>query len=208
VTTPESPYAPAPAPATTPAPVPVGAAEPSGTDTRNLVLTAVLAVVLLVSAVINAVSGTGFPSNAPVEQIWNFGITVDLVAGGLALIIRFLVIRKRPRLDAAPRSGVSPLALAAVIIAVAVLAGWLLLGGLGFLGSLVSGFGLRYYLDTNGTFFLGIPWMLGLFFGAAALRKGRGIPTTVAAVAAIAISLLILVPTLFSAVAYGLGLTA
>jgi hypothetical protein len=204
VTTPESPYAPATPEYAKPAPV-----TPTGTDQRSVVLTATLAAALLLAAVVNIVGGTGFPSNAPVEQIWNFGITVDLFAGAVALFVRFLAIRKRPQFDARAVAGVSPLALTAVIISGAVLLGWLVLGGIGFIGSLVTGGAdLRYYMDTNGAFFLGIPWMLGLFFGVSSLRQGKGTPTTASAWVAIGISLFIVAASLFSAVIYGLGLSA
>ena len=39
-----------------------------------------LAALALVAAVTNGISGANFPSNAPVEQLYNFGITIDLIA--------------------------------------------------------------------------------------------------------------------------------
>lgn len=192
------------APAATPAPV-----APLTTDAVSVWLAASIAALLLVSAVVNAVSGVNFPSNAPIEQIWDFGITVDLVAGVITLGVRFLVIFRRPRAAAPGRSVPGGFAIAGTILGALTVVGWLILGGGDFLGKLLgSGDYLRYYLDVNGTFFMGIPWILGIVFGVVAYRQGRGTANTVLSLVAIALGVLVLIPTLYSAVVYGLGMSA
>lgn len=180
---------------------------PATTDTATVALALVTAGVLIVAVVINVIFGLRFPSNAPVEMIWNFGISVSMGACAIALIVRFVVIRSRPRAAAVASRGVSPLAVAALVLALVTLVGWLLVGGGDFLLKIASGERLRYYLDTNGAFFFGVPWMLSLFFGVAAYRPGRGRLTNGFSIAAIVISGLILVASLTSAVIYGLGLS-
>jgi hypothetical protein len=194
-----------PAPAT---PIIVSTPAPAGTDRLSVVLAIAFPVVLIVAGVVNLVFGTMFPSGAAIEPIWNFGITVDLIAVSIAFVVRFLVLLRRPRFPAVAVRGPGPLALAAFIVSGAVAVGWLVFGGGFFLAHLISAPDeLRYYLDVNGAFFLGGPWMVGLFLGVASLRQGKGLVNTVFAVAAIVLPLLILVASLFSAVAYGLGLT-
>lgn len=226
MTTP-SPYAPepgAPVPAAVPAPsaaagqgvtaapvtpvAPMVPAAPATTDTAAVALTGILAVVFLVAGVTNQVALISFPSNAPVEQIYAFGITVDLIAGGIALIVRFLLIFRRPRLAAVPHNTPGGLAITAGILGLVTAVGWLLLGGAPFLGKLVGvGDGLRYYLDVSGAFFLGGPWIVGLVFGVVAFRRGRETLHLVLSLGAIAVAVLVLVASLYSSIAYGSGLT-
>lgn len=230
VTIPTSPYAPEPdaakpaakkpAAAKTAAKVstPAAAAAPAeaapsvvapnfGIDRTAVIFTTVMAVVLLVAAVVNFIAGQNFPSNAPVEQLYAFGITVDLLAGGIALGARLLFIARIPRATA-PVVGPGGLAIASAVLGVAVVVGWLLAGGGDFLGKLAgSGFGLRYYLDVTGAFFFGIPWILGIFFGVAGYRTGKGPVNAVLSFVGLGLGLLILLASLYSAVVYGLGLS-
>ena len=85
--------------------------------------------------------------------------------------------------------------------------GWFPLGGAEFLSKLAGGFRLRYYLDVNGAVLGGIPWMLGIVFGAIAIRRGRPLLHNLLAIAALVLGALILVACLFSSIAYGQGLT-
>jgi hypothetical protein len=162
--------------------------------------------VLLVAAIVNIVATTGFPWNAPVEVLWSFGITVDLIGGFVALLV-VTIIRARRRYERVPAPGVRPRAIAAASLAGATAVAWLLLGGIGFLGKLAAGERLRYYLDVNGAFFAGIPWMLGIVFGVISIRRGRPVLHNALAIAAVVVGALVLVASLFSSIAYGRGLT-
>lgn len=199
-----SPYAPEPADA------PPAAAQPAltyGIDRTAIILSASIAVVLLISAVVTFSSLQNFPSNAPVEQLYAFGITVDLVAGALALGARLLFVARVPRATHAV-PGPGGLAITSAALGLLVLVGWLLLGGADFLAKLAgSGEGLRYYLDVTGEFFLGIPWILGIFFGVAGYRTGRGPVNAALAFGGLGLGLLLVLASLYSAVVYGLGLS-
>jgi hypothetical protein len=122
--------------------------------------------------------------------------------------VRFFLLLRRPRTPGWPRPRPSALALAAIILAGATLLGWLLFGGVGFLIHLAQGGSeLRYYLDVNGMFFLGVPWLLALVFGVTAFRVGAGRRHNTVALIAVAVPVLLAVPTITSGVLYGLGLT-
>lgn len=180
----------------------------SGTDAPSVILPAVLAGILLVSAIVNAAFGLRFPENAPVEIIWCFGITVTLGLAAIALAVRFIVVVRRPRTIAEPRRRPGGLALAAVILSGVAFLGWFAIGGLQFILRLAEGGqDLRYYEDVSGAFFFGLPWMTGLVLGVIGYRSGRGVPNTVCSIVAVILPLLILIPTLFSSIVYGSGLS-
>lgn len=170
-------------------------------------LAGALAALMLALAIGNLVAAGYFPSNAPVEGIYAFGISVDFFIAFLLLGIRLLIIFRRPRALAAPRSSPGGFAITGLVISVLVVGGWLWFGGLDFLLKLFGGLNLRYYLDVNGMFFFGIPWALGLFFSASALRLGRGEANNGVAIAGIVVSLLLVLPTMYSGIAYAMGLT-
>jgi hypothetical protein len=189
-------------------PAGVGRREPRGTDIESVVVLPVLAVLLIASAIVNAGAASGFPYNAPVEWILSAGITIDLLAGAIALAIRFLLIVRRPRVPGAPVKRVTGWTVTALVLAGASLVGWLLLGGIGFLLRLALEFDeLRYMEDVLGFFLLGAAWVAGLFFSALGYRRGRTTLNNGLAVLAAVVLLLLVVPTLTSGILYGLGLT-
>jgi hypothetical protein len=106
-----------------------------------------------------------------------------------------------------PSAGVRPLAIWAAGLAALTAFAWLTLGGAAFLGKLVAGERLRYYLDVNGAFFAGIPWALAIVFGVISIRRDRPVLHNLLAIAAVVIAALVLVASLFSSIAYGRGLT-
>jgi len=162
--------------------------------------------VLLVAAVVNFTATLGFPSNAPIEWFWSLGITLDLIGGFVALLV-VAVARARRTHERVPAAGVRPLAIVAAGLAVLTVLAWLLLGGAEFLAKLAGGERLRYYMDVNGAFFAGIPWMLAIVFGAISIRRDRPVLHNVLAIGAVVIGMLVLAASLFSSIAYGLGLT-
>lgn len=162
--------------------------------------------VLLVAAIVNVVATFGFPAAAPIEVLWSFGITMDLIGGFIALLV-VAILRGQRKQERVPAPGVRPLAIAAGSLAGVTAIAWLLLGGAAFLGKLAAGERLRYYMDVNGTFFAGIPWMLAIVFGVISIRRDRPVLHNVLAISAVVIGALVLVASLFSSIAYGRGLT-
>ena len=70
---------------------------------------------LVIAAVVNQFWGFRFPGNAPVEQIFVFGITVDLVAMAVVLGIFAILAASRRSVPVKPQS-ISPMAIAAIIL--------------------------------------------------------------------------------------------
>lgn len=179
-------------------PVVVDAARPVGT--RSFPVLLATAVTALVAAVVNVAGLLGFPPNAPVEQVFAVGITVDLAAVAVALGIAAAGAR-RARLVAArsiPAVVGAGLAIGAVILALAA-------GGLDGVLQLAAGRG-RYMDATGGVFFGGVLWVLATIFGAIGYRRG-GSRTTPFALVALALSAVIAAWAVASSVLYGLGFT-
>jgi len=172
----------------------------------SLLLTAVVAAALLAAAIVNVVAATGFPGNAPVEQVYSFGLTVDLAFAGIFLLVRVIRHRARPRAAVRPEhAGV--LSIVAVILAVVSLLGWSLLGGLSWLFGSIAGDRLRYMEGTGGLFFVGAAWCLAFIFGTIGYRKGGGRANVVLTVVSLGVAFLVLVPAVTAGVVYGLGLS-
>ena len=169
-------------------------------------LTLGVGVALLAAAIVNVVATFGFPGNAPVEQLYSFGITVDLLVAGIVLVVRAAVHRRRPRAAQRP-AAVSALSVAALVLAVAVAIGALLFGGLQNFGLAVDGERLRYMYASAGTFYLGAAWCLSFIFGAVGYRSGGGRANTLLSLGALAVSGLLLVFLLIASITYGLALT-
>lgn len=159
---------------------------------------------MIVAGVLCQVAGAGFPSNAPVEAFINFGITLVLVGGGIALSVLGILAAVRPSV-ATRLPPVSPLAFVA-----AVLVGIALLGFLFSLGSwmtLLAGVErARFAGLTGGIFFTGLAWSAGIVFGTVSLRL-RTLPTRVIASVAVGIGLLLCVPAIAAAAVYSAGVT-
>jgi len=186
---------------------PVATVAPSLRPTETAIPLALgVGAVLLVAAIVNVVAGTGFPGNAPVEQVYSFGITVDLLVAGIILLVRGIRHRRRPRAAArATRPGI--LAIIAAVLAVVAVLGTLLLGGLDYLGQALSGERLRYMYASAGAFYLGAAWCLAFIFGVVGYRRGGGMLNAVLAIGALALAFLVLAAVLTAVVIYGLALS-
>jgi hypothetical protein len=187
---------------------PAAPAEPTPTAPRTsaavLPLTIGVGVLALVGAILNGTFGGMFPSNAPVEQIYNFGVTVDLVAVVIAVAIRIVVIvvQRRPR-GVASRN-ISVFAILAAVFAIITLVGYLAFGGAEYWGDGMD----RYMSGAGGAAFLGIPWVLALVFGEIAVRRKDSPLNLALSIGALALGVLVLIGAVAAAVIYGLGLSA
>lgn len=202
-----SPYANVPdLPAVPAAPAAPGVAAPGPVAARTtaavLPLTIGLGALALVGAIVNGVFGGMFPSAAPVEDFYNLGITVDLVAVAVVAGIRVLVLFRRAKGVANPAPSV--FAILAAVFAVITLAGWLALGAAEYWGGGMD----RYMSGAGGAFFLGALWVLALVFGEIAVRRGDSILNLVLSIGALVIGTIVLVGSVAAAIIYGLGLSA
>ena len=172
-------------------------------EKRNLVVPIATVVVLAIGWAINAVAFFGFPESAPVEWLFSIGISVDLSSAILAIAVIVIARRSRPIPPLKP--GVGGFALTAIILSGVALIGTLLAGGVQAIARIGGGEPLRYMYDVQGIFLLGVPWAAGAVFAAIAYRTGsRG---NVLVFISLGITVLLLIPTLISAVVYGLGLS-
>lgn len=180
---------------------------PATTDTPTILATVLPIGVLALLLVAHVLGSSNFPSNAPVEQVMALGVSIDIVAAILALGIRAVVITPRPRAAFAGPTGVGPFAIVGVVLAVATLLAFLLLSALPGVSNAVDGADQRYMSWSAGLFWLGIPWVVGVFFSAAAFRPGRGAANSALALGSLAVQLLVAAGTAAAAIAYGAGLT-
>ena len=158
---------------------------------------------LLAAAVLCMASAAGFPHNAPVEQVINFGLGVDLGAAGIALLVfggTALGSHSQP-VSAGP---VSPLAIAGAIVTAAAVLGfattipnWL---------EVLGGSRGRFDGLTFGLFIAGIPWATGLVLSAVAVRKPGRASRTIAGVTT-AVGALLAVPAIAATMLYSAGIT-
>ena len=177
------------------------------TDVPTILATVLpIAVIALILAA-HAVGSSGFPGNAPVEQIMAIGISIDLAAAGIALGVRAAVIAGRRRAPYDGPTGISAFAAVGVILAIVSLLGFVAFSLIAGIVNAADGADQRYMSWSAGMFWLGIPWAVGVFFSAAAFRPGRGIQNSVPALVALAVLLVIAAATAAAAVAYGAGLT-
>ena len=172
---------------------------------RHAVIRGVIALVLIAAGVVNLVFGGRFPGNAPVESLVMFFLSVDLFAGGVVLGVFAVLANIRRSVPVLPER-TSPLSIAAAALAVGAFAGWVLFGLTLIIGALTRGDRLHYTDSVGAILVLGVPWMLGIVFGAISLRSG-GRRTPLFAGVAIGLGLILLVVVVGSTVLYGLGLT-
>jgi hypothetical protein len=163
------------------------------------------------AAIGTVVGASGFPGAAPVEQIYAFGVIVDMVAVAIAVSVLIVVeVRRRGdpnRLGLPVNPRPSVFAIVAVGMAVLTLMFWIGGGGPTQLIDLAQGLRARYMYHTGGLFAAGIPWALSLIFGAWGFRPNGNRVTNALAIAAIAIGALLAVVATVAALVYGAGLS-
>ena len=164
-----------------------------------------LAAVLAIAAVVNQFWGFRFPGNAPVEQIFAFGITIDLIAATIVLGIFAVLAASRRSVPVKPHS-VSPQSVAAVILSGITAVSWLLFCLIPVLSAVANGERIRYMTAVGAIFFLGVPWVLGMVFGTLSLRSG-GRLTPILGTVAIVLGLVLTIAAVTFAVIYGQGLS-
>ena len=164
-----------------------------------------LAALLVIAGVVNSFWGFRFPGNAPVEGIFAFGITVDLVAAAIVLGIFAVLANARRSVPVKPQS-ISPMAIAAIIMSGLVAVIWILFSLLPVLASVANGERYQYMTAVGAIFILGIPWVLGMVFGALSLRSG-GRLTPILGTVSIALGVILAIGAVTFSVIYGLGLS-
>ena len=174
---------------------------------RYPVVMGAVAGLLGVAAVLLGIAGTGFPSAAPLEDLYLFGLVLDLVSAAIALgICAILFARRR----VATQPGARPLDIFPVVDVisggVAVVA-WLSLGGAEMIALLATGSRLRYMSEVLGAFLAGVPWALSFVFGAIGIRRRQNGASRALAILALALGLVVLVGVSVATIVYGLGLS-
>lgn len=164
-----------------------------------------LAVLLVIAGVVNLFWGGRFPSSAIVEQIFVFGISVDMFAAAITLGIFAILAIARRSVPVKPLS-TSPMSVAAIAMAGVVFLAWALLNLLPVLASVSAGERYQYMTAVGAIFILGIPWTLSLIFGTLSLRSG-GRLTGILGTIAIVLGFILVIAAVTSSVLYGLGLT-
>ena len=175
------------------------------TSTVQAAIRGGLAVFLAIAAVVNLFWGFRFPGNAPVEQIYMFGITVDLIAAAVVLGIFAILAAARRSVPVKPQS-ISPMSIAAIILSGLVFLIWLVSCLIPVLMTTANGSRYQYMAAVGAIFLLGIPWVLGMVFGTLSLRSG-GRLTPILGTVAIVLGVVLAVAAVTFAVIYGLGLS-
>ena len=197
-----------------PAPVPVPVAAPAGPrlavrHSRILLLT--VAIGAAVAAIVTYIGSTGFPSAAPVEGLYAFGLVVDLVS--IAVIVGVLTLidhvqRGTSRAPGLPLdTRLSVFAIVAVVLSAIAVTCWAIGGGAEQLLNLLTATRGRYMYHTGGLVLAGIPWVLGMVFGTLGFRPGANRLTNILALVAVGLGGVLATVTTIASVVYGLGLS-
>lgn len=178
-----------------------GSLPPTGAATRSQGLLWGVAVTAVVLMLANVAGLFQFPTNAPVEQIYAFGISVDLVAIAVVSVIGALLSRRgyplRPR---------SVIVIVALIFAGVVTVFWAVAGGVWSIVQLAQGSG-RYMDAVGGLFFFGALWVLAVIFASHGFRRGGEARNNLFAIIVLAVVGALVGFAVFSSVIYGMGLT-
>lgn len=180
---------------------PSGAPIPTGAPTRSPVLLWIVAGVAVVAMLTNLAGMFQFPTNAPVEAIYAFGISVDLFAIATVCVIGALLARR-----GYPLRGRSIVAIVGVIFAGVVTVLWAIAGGVWSIVQLAQGSG-RYMDAAGGLFFFGALWVLATIFAAHGYRRKGEARNTLVVIVTLAVVGLLVGYAVFSSVIYGMGLT-
>jgi hypothetical protein len=165
----------------------------------------------VLTVILTAVGASGFPGAAPVEQLYAFGVIVDMVAVAIALgVMTFVEYRRRAdpnRLGLPVNTRPSVFAIIALVMAVLTVLAWIVGTGPQQVIDLLQGLRARYMYHTGGLFVAGIPWALSLIFGAWGYRPRANVLTNVLAIVAVSIGGLLAVEAIVASLVYGAGLS-
>ncbi len=170
-----------------------------------------LASVAAITAALTIVGNTGFPGAAPVEDIQCFLIVVDLIATAVVAVI-FTVVEYVRRAAAQRRARpistrMSGFAIAGVSLTAFTLMVWIVTGSLGEFIELFGPTRTRYMTHSFGLAIAGIPWVLGMLFGAWGFRPGGHRITNVLALVSVGVGVVLAVISTAAALVYGAGLS-
>lgn len=165
----------------------------------------------ILAGILTVIGGLNFPGGAPVEQLYCFGLIVDLAAVAIAVgavtAVEFTRRAIPGRADVPVNTRLSVFAIVAVVLSGVAVFAWTGSGAIEQLGYLVGGIRPRYMYATGGLFVGGIPWALGAIFGVLGFRPGGNRITNVLAIVALAIWAVLAIITTVHAVIYGLDLS-
>jgi hypothetical protein len=178
-----------------------GSLPPEGAATRSPGLLWSVAVTAVVLMLANVAGLFQFPTNAPVEQVYALGISIDLIAIAVVSVAGALLSRRGYPLR--PRSVV---VIVALIFAGIVTVFWAVAGGVWSIVQLAQGSG-RYMDATGGLFFFGALWVLAVIFASHGFRRGGEPRNNLFAILVLAVVGVLVAFAVFSSVIYGIGLT-
>lgn len=164
-----------------------------------------IAALLIIIGIGNFIAATGFPSNAPVELLFMFLLSVDLFIAAVVLII-FAVLAGVRRSVPVLAERTSPLSVAGLVVSSVAFVAWVLFALVPTLGSIGAGEDVRYMTLVGVLVFFGVPWILGLVFGAISLRSG-GPRTWLFGCLALGLGVALAFAVLTATALYGMGLT-
>jgi len=164
-----------------------------------------VAALLILSGIGNFIAATGFPGNAPVESLFMFLLSIDMFLAAGILIVFAVLAAVRRSVPVLPER-TSPLSVAALALSVVAFTAWGLFGLVPTLGALGSGEPVRYMTLVGVLVFFGVPWILGMVFGAISLRSG-GPRTALFGGLGLGLGLLLVIAVLTATILYGMGLT-
>jgi hypothetical protein len=186
-------------------PLPQPAAVMREPSRNHAILRGAIGALFAIGAIVNLAATGGFPSNAPVEMLVSFLLTIDMIIVAVLLAIFAVLAGTRRSVPVAP-GRTSPMSVAALILAAVATVAWLLFGIVPSIGALASG-SLLHYTDEVGVLAIfGIPWVLATVFGALSLRSG-GPRTVLFGSLALGAGVVLLIAALTASVLYSMGLT-
>ena len=197
-----SPYASAPLPTAVPAP----ALEPG--DRAQALVRGAVAVVMGAAGILCQLFGAGvlgsegFPSNAPVEMAMNFGITLVLIGGAIALMIA-AIRAAAPRVVRPVRSPSVLGLIGTGLVAIALVA---FVSTAGNWIDVLNGIRGRYDGLSGGLFLAGFPWIVGTVFATIGLRTPGTLSRIICGIG-VGVGLLLTVPAVAAAALYAAGVT-
>lgn len=153
-----------------------------------------LAIVLLIVAMVSFPS-TDAAATAVVGAVF---LIIDLLAMAITTGVMLLVERARRRIPArlaAPTSTrVSVIAILALLFSLVITAAFLFSGAISELSRMSGGLRAQYLNLVLSHVIVGVPWVLGVVFGAWGYRPGGHRVTNVLALVALALGVLLMVP--------------